>query len=169
MLQVARTNSRNAQKQSTRGGISRQLLQLIAGERAIRGTISLLLDDQERDFLEYRRRDPYAAILECLWCPSHATTPKKPDTISLKELTKRVNVMLRSRGETLTLAEENVGWKLRHLGLPRRQRNGNGMFISFSADVGRQIHQLVRNYKLKLPEFKNCPRCEKRFRPVKVV
>jgi len=165
LLFVTCTNPQNGQKHFTARGHSRQVSSLVDSDREIVRKITPLLEDQRREFLEYQRRDPYGALVECLWSPSHASQDKKQSTMYIKELTMRLNVLLRSRGETLTFLEGEVGWKLRHLGLPR-QRNGKGMFMRFSADVCRQLHQLAHNYELKLPKFDTCTECNKRFSKV---
>jgi hypothetical protein len=108
---------------------------------------------QQRDFQEYQQRNPHRAVIEALWSPSH--TDKE---MSMKELTKRVNALLRSRNETIEFDLRDIGWKMRQLGLPR-QRNRDGMFVQLSRDLRRQVHQLARNFGLKLPRFKDCSDC----------
>lgn len=143
-----------AEKRFVNQGISRQLLMLVEGEPDIVSSITPLLEEQRREFLEYQERDPNRAIVEALWAPSHTT-----DQISIRELRKRLNSLLSTRGETIKWGSRELGWKLRQLRLPR-QRNGSGMSLRFSADVRRQVHQLARKFNLGLRKFKDCAECK---------
>jgi len=77
----------------------------------------------------------------------------------MAELTKRINEILRSRGETSVSDSRVIGWKLRRLGLPR-ERNSDGMRLRFSRQIRRQIHELARKFQLNLRTFEDCPDCK---------
>ena len=157
LQQLVQTNRTSVppetQKQFTKYEFSRQLITLVRGEPGIIASITPLIEVQQRDFQEYQQRNPHRAVIEALWSPSH--TEKE---ISMKELSKRVNALLRSRNETIEFDLRDIGWKMRQLGLPR-QRNRDGMFVQLSRDLCRQVHQLARNFGLKLPRFKDCSDC----------
>jgi len=88
-----------------------------------------------------------------LWSPSHGSKE-----LAVAELTKRVNAILRSRGELSDLSWYEVGWKLRRLGLDRG-RNGAGKLLKFSRDLRRQLHQLARDFQLDVPKMAGCGDC----------
>jgi hypothetical protein len=158
LLQLVKLNESapppKVEKRFVNQGISRRLLMLVEGEPEIVSAITPLLEEQEREFLDCQERDPDRAIIECLWSLSHTA-----EDISIKELKKRLNALLRTRGEIIEFDSRGLGWRLRRLGL-RRQRNGSGMLLRFSADVRRQVHQSARNFNLDLRKFKNCPECK---------
>lgn len=152
-VQINRTAPPTTQKQFANYEISLQLLALVQGEPDIVASITPVLEAQQREFREYQQRDPYRVILESVWSPSHESKE-----ISMAELTKRINDMLRSRGETSVSDSRVIGWKLRQIGLPRK-RNGDGMRLRFSRQIRRQIHVLASKFELNLRTFEDCPDC----------
>jgi hypothetical protein len=155
LAQINRTAPPKTQTQFANHEISRQLLALVQGEPKIVASITPVLEAQQREFREYQQRDPYRAILESVWSPSHECKE-----ISVAEVTKRVNDILRSRGETSISDSRVIGWKLRKLGLPRG-RNGDGKHLRFSRQIRLQIHGLASKFQVKLRTFEDCPDCKK--------
>jgi len=136
--------------------LARKLLACVQDEPEIVATISPFLEAQEREILEQQGRDPYRAIIESIWSPSH--TSKE---IPISDLTKRVNAILLSRGEVIELDSRVVGWKLTHLRLPR-DRDGKGKLLRFSRDVRRRLHEFAHAYQLDLPKLRDCDDCKRR-------
>ncbi|HEX6505808.1 MAG TPA: hypothetical protein VF011_21405 [Terriglobales bacterium] len=141
--------------QSLNYGAAGNLLSGLREEPEIVASMIPILDAQQAEMRECEQRDPYRVILESIWSPSHEA--KK---ISITELTKRVNDILRSRGETSELDSRVVGWKLRNLCLPR-ERTGDGMHLRFLQEVRHQVHQLASKFQLNLRRFEDCTDCTK--------
>jgi hypothetical protein len=142
------------EKQFANYGVSRQLMALVESEPAILSKIAPLLEEQQDESLEHQKLDPHRAIIESIWAPSHQTTE-----ISMAELRQRVNAILCSRGETIQFDSRSLGWKLRHLKLPRG-RNYKGKRLLFSREVRSRVHQLARHFELDLKDFPDCPDCK---------
>ena len=94
------------------------------------------------------------AIVEAVWAAAH-----KEKEMSTVQITDRVNSLLRDRGETLTYNPNEIGWKLRNLGLDRRH-NGKRKVVPFSREMRRRIHQLAAQFGLKLPKVADCADCK---------
>lgn len=152
--QVDQTPSRQARaNRFDSWPLARGLLACVRDVPSIVTSVIPLLEAQQDDLREQQEGDPFRAILESLWTPSHES-----GEMTVADLTKRVNAILRSRGETSDLSSKQVGWKLRQLGL-RRSRNAPGKFLRFSRDLRRQLHRLVRSFQLDLPKIAGCRDC----------
>jgi hypothetical protein len=154
LAQINGTSGPETQKQFANYGISRHLMALLESEPAILRKVAPLLEEQQHQSLEHQELDPHRAIVESIWAPSHQTTET-----SMAELTKRVNAIVCSRGETIQFDSRSLGWKLRHLKLPR-ERNHKGKRLLFSREVRSRVHQLARHLELDLKDFPDCPDCK---------
>jgi hypothetical protein len=76
-----------------------------------------LLQPQDEQIREQRFCDVNCVLLEALWGLVHHGTEKK---VTVDELAKMANALLRSRGENLTYSAEEIGWRLRTLRIPRQ-------------------------------------------------
>ncbi len=126
----------------------------IAENPEIRKALMPLLEAHEQDLRASRARDPHVASVESVWAPSH-----KEKEMSTDEITKRVDALLRDRGETLRYNSKEIGWKLRSLGL-LSHHTGKRKALQFSRDVRRQIHRLAAQFGLQLPRFADCEDCK---------
>ena len=81
--------------------------------------------------------------------------------MSTAEITKRVNALLRDRGETLRYNSNEIGWKLRNLELLSRH-NGTRRALRFSRDIRLKIHRLATKFGLRLPLVADCDDCKAR-------
>jgi hypothetical protein len=126
----------------------------IAEDHEIVEAIAPVLEARAQELLARRSLDPHVAIVEALWSPVH---PEKE--ISVKELTKRVNALLRLRGEISTCNTNQLGWKLRNLGL-QRVHNGRCKVLRISRETSRRVHELAQQFALKLPKVPECANCE---------
>ena len=115
-----------------------------------------MLEAHEQDLLASRSRDPNVASVESVWGPSHKTKTREMSTAAT---TKRVNALLRDRGETRRYNSKEIGWKLRNLGL-LSHHNGNRKALRFTRDVRRQIHRLAAQFGLQLPKVAGCEDCK---------
>ena len=126
----------------------------IAEDHEIVEAMAPVLEARAQELLARRSLDPHVAIVEALWSGAH--TEKE---IAVKEITKRVNALLRSRGEISTCNEKQLGWKLRSLGL-HRAHNGRGKVLRISRETRRRVHELAQQFALKLPKVPECADCE---------
>lgn len=133
--------------------IARNLAACIQGESDIAHAIAHILQRQQQDAQIRRGCEVSVAIVEVIWSPLHET--KEMTVTQVAELT---NALLRIRGETLEYSAEEIGWKLRNLGLDRH-RNGGGMVLQFSKENRLLIHQLAQRFGLKLRPTIGCANC----------
>jgi hypothetical protein len=112
-----------------------------------------LLEAQREDALSQARLDPDRAIVEVVWDPTHARVSLSPSKIA-----DLMNTLLRCRGEIREFSAEEVGWRLRHLGL-YRQREGAGMVLRAGRENSQRIHLLARQLGLDLAAVEGCPDC----------
>jgi hypothetical protein len=134
--------------------LGRSLLACVQEEPKIVKAVAPLLQAHEQALLERRLLDPEVAIVEALWSPAH-----NEKEFAVKELTTRVNALLRSRGEISTYNEKQVGWKLRNMDL-NRHHNGKCKVVRFSRETRRRIHQLAVQFGLELSKVPDCADCE---------
>jgi hypothetical protein len=100
-----------------------------------------LLQLQEQAALAERCCDPCAAMIEVMWPQLHANEKE----LSMRDLTQLTNTLLRSRGEIREYSSEELGKKLRSLGLYRHRKN-SGMVLLFARDTVRRMHELARSF-----------------------
>ena len=116
-------------------------------------TVIPLLQRQEQDAVLCRGCDVKVALVEVLWDVSHTEVE-----IAVSKLTALTNCLLRCRGETIAYRAEEIGWRLKALGL-YRHRDGDGMQLRFSREHRLRIHQAVQQFGLVLPPKDGCPDC----------
>jgi hypothetical protein len=133
--------------------LSQRLLVCVQEEPEIVQTVAPLLESHEQELLRRRSLDPHVAIVEALWGPAHGVRKLSPS-----EVTKRVNAILRARGEVYEYNFWEIGWKLNNL-LLCRHRHGNGRALHFSRESRQRVHELARQFGLKLPSIEGCPDC----------
>jgi hypothetical protein len=126
----------------------------IAEDHEIVEAMAPVLEARAQELLARRSLDPHVAIVEALWSAAH-----QEQEIAVKELTKRVNALLRSRGEISTCNTNQLGWKLRYLGL-HSVHNGKRKVLRISRETRRRVHELAQQFALKLPKVPECADCE---------
>ena len=134
--------------------LGRSLLTCVQAEPRIVKAVAPLLQAHEQALRELRLLDPEVVIVEVLWSPVH-----NEKEFPVKELTTRLNALLRSRGEISTYNEKEVGWKLRNMGLDRHN-NGKAKVLRIDREMRRRIHQLATQFGLELPKVKDCADCK---------
>ncbi|MDP9161622.1 MAG: hypothetical protein M3O09_15495 [Acidobacteriota bacterium] len=98
-----------------------------------------------------------SAIAEVLVANLH-----KKDTVRVfvKPLTESVNTILTARGEIVEFSREDVGRKLRNLGIFTK-RSGAGKYVLLCREISLLAHRLARTYDV--PSLVNavhgCPDC----------
>jgi hypothetical protein len=113
-------------------------------------------DCREREVLAARSCRPEVALVEVLWAPAHGSRDFR-----VKEITKFINTLIRTRGETLEYSGVETGRMLENLGLPRH-RNGSGMILRFSLEVRRRLHELATEFGLSAKKMQGCSLCQGR-------
>lgn len=135
-------------------GILRPLPLFLREDPQIVKAVTPLLEVHEQERQARRALDPRVAILEAVWAAAH-----EGKEISTAEVAKRVNALLRNRGEILEYSAKKVGWKMRDLGLQRND-NGNNKVLRFGREMRRQVHLLATQFGLRLPKMVDCADCE---------
>ena len=116
-----------------------------------------LLQPQDEEVRGQRTRDVNCAIVEILCDMIH---DGKERDITVNELAKNVNGLLRSRGEILEFSAEEVGWKLRDLNIPRHN-SSVGRQVLLERDTSQRVHRLAEVYDLPYSRrvMEGCPDC----------
>ena len=79
--------------------------------------------------------------------------------ISVADLADYVNALLQTRGAIAMFTAEQIGWKLRELGIARRKRRDH-MAVEFSKATRDRIHELVRAFGVEVsPLPDTCSEC----------
>jgi hypothetical protein len=136
--------------------LARNLMACVPDEPEFAQALVPLLKSQEQDVLVRRSCDLSSAIVEVLWATLHE--PTREATVSrVADLT---NALLRSRGEIREYCAEEVGWRLRDLGIPRH-RGRNSMVVQFSRETSQRVHRLARGFAVQSLEChaKSCADC----------
>jgi len=111
---------------------------LVQGQTELCGELAEIvrIQDEEnwaRDFL-----DPSTAILSVLWPLFHSSG--EPMTVG--QLAKFVDTLLRSRGGTQEYSAGEIGTLLTTMSISRRRRN-SGVYLTLDPDSNRQVHRLA--------------------------
>jgi hypothetical protein len=138
----------------SRFDLARKLGACIPEDAGIVQILTPMLESHQQEMLAQRSRDPRVVILEAVWSPSH-----EQDEMTAGEITKRVNAILRSRGENHEYNAKEIGWKLRNLNLCTSS-NGKCKVLRFSGDIRDRIHRCIREFRLRMPFRKDCPDCQ---------
>ena len=125
----------------------------IEEEPNIAQAIAPILQRQEQDTHVQNSCDVARAIIEVIWAPLH-----EREEMPISRIADLANALLRSRGETLEYSAEEIGWKLRNLGL-YRHRNGSGKILRPSRENILVVHQLARRFCLNLTPVHGCADC----------
>ena len=133
--------------------VAQNLFACVQREPELIQAVTPLLSSQEQETTARRMLDPNIVIVEVLWSPAH-----QERKLTVKKITEASNVLLRLRGEKYEYNEEEIGWKLEHLGL-KRHRNGSGMVLNFSSENSRLLHQLARTSGINFPKWPGCSDC----------
>ena len=136
-----------------RSELAYNLLACVANEPDLAANLAPQLEAHEEERRTRQFRDPNCAILEIVWPFLH-----QGSTLTVSDLTQKVNALLRSRGEILTYSPEEVGCRLRNIGI-RRARGQRNREVRFSRDISQLVHRTVGAWGLNLRRHENCPDC----------
>jgi hypothetical protein len=115
--------------------------------------VAAMVDSREQEARAARSRKPEVAMVEVLWAPSHNSKELK-----IKEITKSINTLLRTRGECFEYSEIEIGFLMTNSGLPRH-RNGKGMILRFSNVICQRLHELAVEFGLAAGKVQGCAIC----------
>jgi hypothetical protein len=125
----------------------------IQGDEKFRSLVDAIAADEEHEIQSERSRKPEIAVMEVLWMPSHSSQELK-----VREITKLMNTLIRSRGEKLEYDEIEIGQILASCGLPRH-RNAAGMVLRFTHEIIRRLHELMLEFDLTAKLRPGCEFC----------
>jgi hypothetical protein len=114
-----------------------------------------LLQPQNQEQHAQRFLDSRCAIVEILLAAVHGGKQK---ALIVDQLTKKVNALLRSRGERLEYSAETVGWQLRDLGIPRHTSSA-GRQVILDRENSKRVHRLAQGFELLTERFGGCSDC----------
>jgi hypothetical protein len=129
----------------------------IPDEPELAKKLDMVLQAEEQNRIQARCSDPDLALLEVLWFQLEGPD----DEISVAALADFTNSLLRSRGENRAYSAEEIGWGLRRMNIPRRDRR-EGKSVRFSLEISTRVHRLVEDFGLQLaPHGDSCLDCAK--------
>ena len=108
---------------------------------------------------------PESLLVEALLVLCH----ESKSVVYVGAVTKTLNGILKSRGETLQIPPRAVGPRIAALGLFTK-RDGNGYAFTLTNDIRREVHQLASSYSVPsvLEGMTKCPLCAEFAVPVKL-
>ena len=137
--------------------IARTLAMCFPNDSRLANEAAQLLRPQDEEVRAQRFFDVDYAIVEVVLRLIHH---RKQREIRVSELTKKVNALLRSRGERLEYQPEEIGWKLRELDVPRHS-NSSGRQVLLGKNTSERVHNLARTYDLLSEHLlSDCPDCK---------
>jgi hypothetical protein len=139
------------------GQLARTLAACFPEDSELARDVGRLLRAQNDEVREKRFRDVHCVIVETLWAIVH---DRKRKAVNVNDLAKDVSTLLQSRGETVQYSAEEVGWKLKQLGVPRHT-DSSGRQVVLNRDTSRSVHRLAGAYNLPCSQQggAGCPDC----------
>lgn len=104
-----------------------------------------LLGPQDEELRGQMSRKVHYAITEVLWGLIHQAKKRE---VKVNELSKDVNALLQSRGETIEYSAEEIGWKLKSMNI-RRHSDRSGRQVLFERETSEIVHRLARVYDIQ--------------------
>jgi len=140
--------------------LSRSLAACVVGDADLQFAVVPLLRPQDQQLRAERAALIEAIILEALWIVCHE---KNRQWVSVGELTTDTNTILAGRGESLTVSNESVGWKLKSLGLQTESLPGGNKGLFLLAVTKARIHALAKAFGVRTLDAAapglECPHC----------
>jgi hypothetical protein len=136
--------------------LARNLMLCVPDETELAQGLGSLLQAQAEDRLQWRSSDPSLAIVEVLWI--RLQDPQ--GEIGIGRLADLTNALLLSRGAGRTYSPEELGWKLRQMGISRH-KGRDSMVVRFSRETSLRVHKLAQGFGLNLsPHPNTCMDCK---------
>ena len=156
-LRVQAARNSGSSKEGTKtssGDLAGSLKLCMPDEAGVRQNLATVLEYQEQDRRRRISCDVNAVIVEVLWAEL-----QDPDAdIGVSRVADCTNSILHSRGETRVYSAEEIGWKLRQMGIVRHPgRTCNS--VRFSRETWQCVHELARVFGLSLRPHATCICC----------
>lgn len=138
--------------------VARVLGACIVDDVKLQADLVPLLAKQEEK-LSTRRKDLDATVLEALLLHCHEQQSK----IFVRDITKTVHRICKERGERLEVAVEEVGHKLKSLGLLTRRLGSAGRGLKLDQETQALVHERANVYHLISPDYQDedCHHCQR--------
>ena len=134
--------------------LARNLFTCIPDDAGIVRILTPFLESHQQELLARRSRNPQVAIVKAVWIPAH-----EPGKMSVTDVAKRANALLRSDDEMYVYSPREVGWLLRKLRI-QTHRTANCRIVQFSSVVRQRVHELARELGLQCAAVQGCPDCK---------
>jgi hypothetical protein len=153
---VARSDFDTAFSSDTRA-VARALGACIVGDRALQAELVPLLTSQD-ERLSKHTKSLEATVLEALLLHCHQQQSKS----LVREITKTVNQIYEGRGERLKATVEEVGYKLKSLGLLTRRLGSSGRGLKFNEETQLLVHERAYAHHVISPDDQDegCMHCK---------
>lgn len=132
------------------------------GNSNLEARLIALLKGQDDAARTERAIRPEPTLVEVLLGVVHKIGEQSGKAASVKKITELLNAALRSRGSRWEYSEEEVGRRLKKLGVPASGRNAKGKQLVLPG-VSARVHLLARSYAVStqaIPGLK-CEECER--------
>ena len=87
----------------------------------------------------------------------------RAECLAVKDIAKSLNTLLRERGILKEYSPEDVGWRLKRLGIPKLPRDKAGVKIALGKETNSRVHALARKYEVSLiSPPRRCAQCASR-------
>jgi hypothetical protein len=155
LRKVRESYSVSSQGKTPTTELARCLTACIPDGPELQQSVASILEAEESDLRERKLHDVDSIIVEVLW----AKIAGPIGEIGVAQFADRVNAVLLSRGSRLAYTPEEIGWRLRKLGIPRGD-NRDGRIVRFSRETAIRVHRLARALGLNLPKHPDtCADC----------
>ena len=123
----------------------------------LRRELYSLLSPQDQEFRDKQAGAVEHAIVEILMGLLHKA---QITNVPVNEIARLANALQRSRGQMLNFNHEEVGWKLKTMGI-QRHRTSSGSVVKFDLATRVQVHRLARIYSAvtEISDAERCPQC----------
>jgi hypothetical protein len=133
----------------------------VVGDDRLQRQILAHLEKDDREIQVNRSGLLESIVIEALLAACH---DPKVSNVSVTDLTRSVNTILAARGDAREVSPENVGWKLRHIGLRTVPVTGGCKGLALPNEIRSEIHALAAGYGVRAlyhgtGEGK-CPECK---------
>jgi hypothetical protein len=139
--------------------LARGLGTSIVDDPELANELKALLVPADEDQRAHHSQRPEVAIIFAIINLVHR---RQQDAIQVRDLARYTNAVLRAKGEILEFSPEEIGCRLRAIGL-FTTRNAAGKAVRLDRQTSKRAHELALQYEIPMPPggFPGCPDCEK--------
>ena len=138
--------------------VARVLGACIVGDRALQAELLPLLTNQDKKLMQHTD-ELEGTVLEALLLHCHQQQSKS----LVREITKTVNQIYEDRGERLKATVEEVGHKLKSLGVLTRRLGSAGRGLKFNEETQLLVHERAYAHQVISPDDRDegCTHCQR--------